>query len=98
MKAESIFHIRLSDSGSSVLYSEEIEIGARIRDISLASDGFFLSTDDGQIVKLSKAASPSIGIGAFPPVQSSSPIYDSEIVRFLRSIANAFLDWITFKG
>lgn len=98
LKAASIFHIRLSDSRLSVLYSEQIPIGSRIRDISLSSDGFFLSTDDGQIIKLRQMDSPPTGIGAFPPVQPGSPIYDSEVVKFLRVVANAFLDWISFKG
>lgn len=98
LKAASIFHIRLSDSRLSVLYSEQIPIGSRIRDISLSSDGFLLSTDDGQIVKLSQMDNPPTGIGAFPPVQPGSPIYDSEVLKFLRVVANSFLDWISFKG
>jgi hypothetical protein len=98
LKAESIFHLRLAESGSRALYSEQIEIGSRIRSISMFADGLLLSTDDGQIVKLRQSGNPLNSEGAFPPVSTESPIYDSDLVKFLRSAANTFLDWISLRG
>jgi len=95
LKAESLFHIRLAESGSSVLYSEQISVGARIRSISVFVDGLIVGTDDGQVIKIRQSANPVTGVGAFPPVQTGSTIDDSDIVKFFMSMANTFSGWIT---
>ena len=55
MRAQALYRIRLRDSRA--IYSEPIEVGHRIRDLtSSASGDLLLWTDDGYIVRVSPAA------------------------------------------
>ena len=66
LKANSIFRLKINKN-SMIQSIEQVNIGARIRDISAESGTIFISTDDGRIVVLERSGLPATP-GAFPAV------------------------------
>lgn len=66
LKANSIFRLKMNENYK-IQSIEQVNIGARIRDISAENKTIFISTDDGRIVVLEKSEMPA-SLGAFPAV------------------------------
>ena len=88
LKANSIFRMKI-DEELKVQSIEQIDIGARIRDISIENKTIFISTDDGRVIILEKSDLP-ISLGAYPVVYPlADPYYFS--IPGLKDFAN-FID------
>jgi len=96
LKAHSIFRIKLNNS-SQVSSIEQVDIGTRIRDISMENKNIFLSTDDGRIIIL-KVDNSEIEPGIFPSEENKEYFYQK--IYFLRKLASFFdggIDYIYSK-
>lgn len=88
LKANSIFRLKL-DANLKIRSIEQVNIGTRIRDISVENKTIFISTDDGRIVVLEKSEMPA-SLGAFPAVYPiEEPFYYA--IPGLRQFSN-FID------
>ena len=96
LKAHSIFRIKLNTS-SQVSSIEQVDIGTRIRDISIENKNIFLSTDDGRVIIL-KVDNSEIESGIFPSEENKEYFYQK--IYFLRKLASFFdsgIDYIYSK-
>lgn len=96
LKAHSIFRIKLNTS-SQVSSIEQVDIGTRIRDISIENKNIFLSTDDGRVIIL-KVDNSEIETGIFPSEENKEYFYQK--IYFLRQLASFFdggIDYIYSK-
>ncbi len=100
LKAKSIFRLKLNQN--SMIHSiEQVDIGVRIRDISVENRTLFVSTDDGQIVVIEKSGA-STSLGAFPAVfPVENPFYFlvpglNQFSNFIDSLRGRIskLDWL----
>ena len=92
LKAHSIFRIKLNAS-SQVSSIEQVDIGTRIRDISVENKNIFLSTDDGRIIILQVDKS-KIESGIFPSEENKEYFYQK--IYFVRNLASFFDDGIYY--
>lgn len=92
LKAHSIFRIKVNNLNS-VLSIEKVEIGARIRDISIENKKIFLSTDDGRIIVL-KVDNSKIEEGPFPKEKQKKYFYEENYI--LGNLINFFDKGIIF--
>ena len=96
LKAHSIFRIKLNNF-SQVSSIEQVDIGTRIRDISMENKNIFLSTDDGRIIIL-KVDNSKIESGIFPSEENKEYFYQK--IYFLRKLVSFFdggIDYIYSK-
>ena len=70
LKAKSLFHMKIG-SNMKVKSVEKIEIGHRIRSLLQFNDALYMSTDDGQIIRLS-FNKERVKQGEYPPVNDRS--------------------------
>lgn len=82
LKAKSIFRLKL-DANLKIQSIEQVEIGARIRDISVENTTIFISTDDGRVVVLEKNDIPT-SLGPFPAVNIVNDPFYLAIPGFVR--------------
>ena len=93
LKANSLFRLKLNKK-SKIRSIEQVDIGVRIRDISVENKTIFISTDDGRIVVLERSDSPA-SLGAFPAVYPvKDPFYFA--IPGLKEFSN-FIDSIIAK-
>jgi len=100
LKAKSIFRLKLNQN-SMIQSIEQVDIGVRIRDISVENKTLFISTDDGQIVVI-KESDISTSLGAFPAVfPIENPFYFvvpglKQFSNFIDSLRGGIskLDWL----
>ena len=91
LKAHSIFRIKVN-SLNSVMSVEQVEIGARLRDISIENKKIFLSTDDGRIIVLK--VDNSVDEGQFPKEKQEKYFYEENFI--LGKLTNIFDKGIRF--
>jgi hypothetical protein len=102
LKATSIFHI-IVDGKESVKSVEQINVGDRIRDLSLGPSGVWYSSDDGQVVLLRFSKSnPSDGMFPKSKVPDHSFIsqvpYISKVFRLFDSVIQKTIQSLRFFG
>lgn len=92
LKAHSIFRIKLN-STNQVTSIEQIDIGSRIRDISIENKRIFLSTDDGRIITL-KVVTSRDESGVFPIEKKKEYFYQNNY--FSKQLADFFDGGISY--
>ena len=77
LKEKSLFHLKM-DSKMSVKSVEKIAIGHRIRSLLQLDNALYMSTDDGQVIRLSFALE-RLNQGPYPPIGNQSNLYKYQL-------------------
>jgi hypothetical protein len=76
LKSKSLYHIKLGNNFA-IKSIEEILIGHRIRSLQWVGKYIYMSTDDGQIIRL-RFINTRVTQGTFPPIDERSALSDKQ--------------------
>jgi len=76
LKSKSVYHIKVGNN-SAVNSIEQVSIGHRIRSLQRVGKYIYMSTDDGQVIRL-RFVNDRVTQGAFPPIDERSALSDKQ--------------------